>query len=165
MEVLINNVPERANSLEAGSNKGTLIVTQPKHLENILAAIAEVDRVSEKQGDASSGDWGGTGGGQGQQGDDGKSAAAIAREEAIARIPEPMVMQSALKQHIEQEVKTLRRQAQRLTKSSRPGAAFELSQMYAKIRRLNGMILELFDASIDVLKRLFIRVFIDKQSI
>ncbi len=139
-------------------------MTQPKHLENILAAIAEVDRVSEKQGDASSGDWSGAGG-QSQQGDNGKSAAAIAREEAIARIPEPMVMQTALQQHIEQEVKTLRRQAQRLTKSSRPGAAFELAQMYAKIRRLNGMILELFDTSIDVLKRLFIRVFIDKQSI
>lgn len=162
---MINTAPERAGSLEASSNKGTLIVTQPKHLENILAAIAEVDRVSEKQGDAASGDWSGTSGGQGQKGDDGKSAAATAREEAIARIPEPVIMQKALKEHIEQEVKVLRRQAQRLTKSTQPGAAFELAQMYAKIRRLNGMIRELFEASLEVLKRLFIRVFIDKQSI
>ncbi len=160
---MINQTPDQAPTLETPANTKAVIVTQPKQLENLLAVIAQVGRVSEKQGDAS-GDWSTSGGDQAQAGN-GQSTATTAREEAIAAIPEPTLMQQALTQHIQHEVTALRNQAKALTKASRPGAAFELTQIYAKIHRLNGMIVELLTASLETVKRLFIRVFIDRQSI
>ncbi len=160
---MINHAPERAVSTEANATKGTLIVTQPKHLENILAAIADVENApTESQGDARSGDWSGQQTSQAQgDGQDGPTP----RDEAIAALPEPVVMQQNLQRHIEQEVKTLRHEAARLTRATDAGAAFELTKLYAKIRRMNRLFSELVDASVDVVKRLFIRVFVDRQAI
>ena len=41
----------------------------------------------------------------------------------------------------------------------------EFNKFNKRIRRLNSLIAEILEASYEVLKRLFIRVFIDKQSV
>lgn len=74
-------------------------------------------------------------------------------------------MQKQLAEHIRVEVKKLRKQALQISRMSRPGAAYKLNELYARIRHLNAILAELFEASMDVLKRLFVRVFIDKQTI
>jgi hypothetical protein len=76
-----------------------------------------------------------------------------------------MVVQNKLAQHIQNEVRMLRREAGKVTRLSHPGAAYKLTLIYARIRRLNALLTELWDASYEVLKRLFIRVFIDRQPI
>ncbi len=159
MELLLNVAPDQAPAMEQVPNQA-LIVTQPRQLETLLGAIMAASTPSEKQGDAS-GDWSGS---QGQA--NGAADPTIsAREEALAALPDIPVMQVHLEAHITKEVTELRRQAAKLTASDRPGAAYELAQLYAKIRRLNSLVAQLFDASIEVVKRLFIRVFIDKQSL
>lgn len=159
MGVLINLAPDTAPTVEQAPSQA-LIVTQPRQLESLLGAIMAASKPSEKQGDAS-GDWSSS---QGQAGG-AADPAVSAREEALAAIPDVPVMQAQLEAHIQQEVATLRREAAMLTISDKPGAAYELAQLYAKIRRLNSLVSQLFDASIEVVKRLFIRVFIDKQSL
>ena len=52
-----------------------------------------------------------------------------------------------------------------IVRSKKPGSAYALSQLYAKIRHLNALLADLLEASYDVLKRLFVKVFIDKQAI
>ena len=75
-------------------------------------------------------------------------------------------MQRELGRYIRKEIKTLRKEVRRQAfRASKPGAAHQLNQLYSKIRRLNTLLSELMEASVDVLKRVFIRVFIDKQSI
>lgn len=108
----------------------------------------------------------GKGGGSGtttgqQQGTHGPSP----RDIAIANLPPLAIMQQKLTTHIRGEVRTLRREAHRVTRVGKPGAAYHLNQLYARIRRLNALLSELLEASLDVLKRLFIRVFIDKQAL
>jgi hypothetical protein len=156
---LINVASESAPTLEKGPANQALIVTQPRQLEQLLGAIMEAGKPSEKQGDAS-GDWSG---GQGPAGG-AADPAVSAREAALAAIPDTPVMQVRLEAHIRQEVDALRRRAEHLTISG-AGSAYELSQLYAKMRRLNSLVAQLFDMSVDVLKRLFIRVFIDEQSL
>lgn len=88
-----------------------------------------------------------------------------ARDQAIAAIPQPAVIQRELATHIRMEVKQLRKQALTVARMSKPGAAYKLNQLYARIHRLNGLLGDLFEASYEALKRMFIRVFIDKQPI
>lgn len=91
--------------------------------------------------------------------------AVSARQQAIANLPLPAVMQKQLEKHIRMEVKKLRQQANIVARTARPGAAFHLNQLYARIRSLNALLAELFESSVEALKRLFIRVFIDRQTI
>lgn len=149
------------------SNK--LIVSQPaklQELNNILQTFESLNtRVSERTGEDRSGDMGSgaQGSGSGQQ-DDGTQVSP--RDAAIARMPtETRVLQKELTSHIRKETKKLERLAERVSHSTAPGSAHKLNVIYSKIRRLNSLISELLEASIDVLKRLFIRVFIDKQPI
>ncbi len=74
-------------------------------------------------------------------------------------------MQQQIEQHIRQEVRQLQKEVKRVSRVSRPGMAYKLNQLYAKIRRLNGLLSELLEASYEVLRRFFIRVVIDRQSI
>lgn len=87
------------------------------------------------------------------------------REETLASLPAPAVMQKEIAKHIKMEVKKLRREARRVSRVSQAGGAHNLSQLYARIHRLNALLHELFEASIDVLKRLYVRIFVDRQAI
>jgi hypothetical protein len=138
------------------------VVTQPRHLEAILAAVASAERVSESTGARVGEQW--TGGGQAQAGTGGTQDPSP-RDHALANLPTPMVMQERLRAHIDVEVRQLRREALRLTRVRQPGTAWRLNEIYTKLRRLNGLVSELLSASTEVLQRLFIRVFVDRQSI
>ncbi|MDD4319420.1 MAG: hypothetical protein PHW10_03805 [Candidatus Peribacteraceae bacterium] len=161
--------PEQGPTKNASVETTKLVVSQPKTLRAITEMVdalqAAPERVSELLGEDRSGDLGGASAGTGLAAGQG-SAGQSARDIAIATMPsDTATLQRQLAKHIEQEVNHLRRIARKNGRGSRPGEAFRLNQIYARIRRLNALLKELFEASIDVLKRLFIRVFIDKQSI
>ena len=154
---------KRAEHRESSENKN-LVVTQPDKFQGLLETISLMDKVSERLGEDRSGDFatsGGTGGataqGQGQQ---------STRAQAIANLPETPQMRRELGTYIQKEIKALRKEVRRKAfRASRPGSAHQLNELYAKIRHLNNLLSELMEASVDVLKRIFIRVFIDKQSV
>lgn len=141
------------------------VVVQPSRVE-FAGLLDGISKMSEHTGEDHSGDWSGAGGAVATTGGAQATQTGMsARDLAIANLPAPIVMQKELEKHILEEVKKLRRQAKTIARIGRPGAAYRLNQLYARIHRLNAMLSSLFDASVDVLKRLFIRVFIDKQTI
>lgn len=164
------------NALSGSADKGVssmssletakLIVHRPAkitELTNLLETFENLNaRVSETTGEDRSGDLGSAGtGAAGQQGAQGISP----RDLLIQNIPEPAIIRAKLTQHIHQEARKLERLARAAARSNRPGSAYTLNELYGKIRRLNALIAELVEASLDALKRLFIRVFIDNQPI
>lgn len=160
------NAIEKAEPIGSTEKRIGLLVVQPKKLGDILDSINAMSDspASEKLAEDRSGDLKGGA-------SSGKSARAkrllSIREEAIARIPsEPALVRNELQRHIREEVKGLqkeiRKAARRITK---PGMAYRINELYARIRRLNALMNQLFEASYDVLKRFFIRVFIDRQPI
>lgn len=141
-----------------------LVVTQPDKFQGLLETISLMDKVSERLGEDHSGDMGGGGSAQGSnQGDDGTTSARAA---AIATIPDAPEMRKSLGAYIQKEIKILRKEARKETfRSSKPGSAHHINDLYSKIRRLNTLFVELMETSVDALKRLFIKVFVDKQSL
>lgn len=160
--MMVNVAAERGPVSAPSIESKALIVSQPKRLEGLLMEINTLggEAIRETSAGGPSSTWTG-GAGDGAQGTTGVSP----RDQAIARIPADRVMRSALERHIEVEIRTLRSQAQRLTRLARPGAAFRLNALYARIRRLSGLLREFLNASADTIRRVFIRVFIDKQPI
>ncbi|MBI1813168.1 hypothetical protein HY285_04800 [Candidatus Peregrinibacteria bacterium] len=157
---------ERGLSQISSVETSRLIVSQPAkltELNDLLLSLENLDRrVSERTAEDRSADLGGAGAGTtGQQGTSGASA----RDQAIANIPAEAVIKKKLEQHITGEIKSLRALARRASRTSRPGGAHSLNQIYARIRRLNALLAEILEASLDLLRRLFIRVFIDHQPI
>ena len=164
------------NALSSSADKGPsavrsvesskLIVQQPSRMVELgllldtLDKVAATGKVSERTGEDRSGDMGGAGTGSGK-GDDGASQ----RDMIIARMPPMEIVRQKLEVHIHGEVRKLRRLARRQARSGKPGDAHALNDLYARIRRLNSLLHELVEASVDLLKRLFIRVFVDNQSV
>ncbi len=147
------------------SEIGSSVVVQPSHVQ-FEALLDGINKMSEDTSESPSGDWSGSGGSTGKaMTTSGGQATASTRDDAIANLPAPVVMQKELEKHIMQEVRKLRQQAKSVSRMSRPGAAYRLNQLYARIHHLNAILANLFEASVDVVKRLFIRVFIDKQTI
>ena len=143
-----------------------LIVSQPKKLGSLLETLTLLDKVSETVGEDRSGDMGGAGTGTGQQGDDDGQSTISLREQAIANLPDATVMQRRLKVHIEKDVKRLQKQIKRAARrAADPGTAYKINQLYARIRRLNALLAELLGASQEVLKRLYVKIFVDKQTV
>lgn len=130
-----------------------------------METISLIDKVSERMGEDRSGDLGAGGVARTGSGTGDDTSTASARQQAINNLPEPKIMQKSLEKHIHKEVHQLNKQVKKLTKAAKPGNAYKINQMYARIRRLNGILSELMEASYDVLKRLYIRIFIDKQKI
>lgn len=160
-----NNTEKQASHQESAEHRN-LVVAQPDKFEGLLETISLMDKVSERMGEDRSGDLGaggaGTGGTATGQGDDGQSA----RAQAIANLPDSPQMRKELGEYIQKEIKKLRKDVRKQAfRASKPGSAHKLNEMYSKIRRLNSLFAELMEASVDVLKRIFIKVFIDKQSI
>lgn len=157
---MVQNSAERSGHTPEASNKPVITVAQPEKLGNLLETIDLLNTVSERIGEDRSGDMGG-GGAMQTSGSTGTSA----RDHAIANLPTAQVMQRELQQHVEKEVKTLRREVRKLARrAGKPGNAYQLNKLYARIRRLNGILKELLESSIDTVKRLYIRIFVDKQS-
>ncbi len=158
-------LPEQGPS-PATIERGKLVVSQPEKLKELtllLESFENLDaRVSERTGEDRSGDLGS--GGAMTKG----SAAAnepSARDKAIAKIPEPIAMKKKLQAHIRKEVQNLEKLAISAANTSRPGSAFRLNELYARIRRLNSLLADILESTVEVIRRLFIRVFIDHQQI
>lgn len=165
-----NSLPSSRDLISTAKSVETarLIVRQPERLQeltNLLETFENFNsRVSERTGEDSSGDLGGVGAGSAtgsQQGTYGSSA----RDLAVQNIPSAEVMHNKLERHIRQETRRLEKLARTVARLSAPGSAHKLNELYAKIRRLHALIHDILDASIEVLKKLFIRVFIDQQPI
>lgn len=143
-------------------------VAQPQklpHLSNMAELLGEIEKIAENTGEDRSGDWSGTspairgaGAGTGVQG-------VSPRDQAIADLPPGPVLRKQLERHIVTEIKTLRRDIRRIAKVRSGGSAFRLNELYTRLRRLNALLHDLFQASYEVLRRLFVKVFIDKQPI
>lgn len=156
--------PEKGSSLSEAAYKPQLVVTQPDRYQTLLDTISLIDKVTETMGEDRSGDLGG--GGQMTTSAASGSTAVSARAQALANLPDVPAMRKQLKKYIESEVKKLRKEVRRsVYRAARPGSAHAMNQMFAKIRRLNALLAELMEASYEVLKRVFVRVFIDKQSV
>lgn len=138
---------------------------QPGKAEALQNILAEVNDIVRESSPAAPGEqWSGSGGAVATTG--GQAAQGMSwRDQAIANIPAPQVMQKQLAEHIQGEIKDLRTQASKITDLRKPGAAHRFNELQSKIHRLNNLLAGIFEASIEVLKRIFIRVFIDKQAI
>lgn len=158
--------PETGRVLSSGAEStAALIVTQPPKVEMLLDALAAIDKISERIGEDRSGDMGGGGGKTAGKGDDATAATSV-RNQKIANLPTQEAMRMELQKEIEKEVVELHREVKRARKRlTRPGAAYKLNALYARMRRLNSLIAELIDAAYDVVKRLFIKVVIDRQKV
>jgi hypothetical protein len=154
---------ERSGQRAETAPHAVVPISQPQKLESLLYTINQLNEASEPIGDARSGDWSGSGGAMTAAGG---QTQISARDQAIANLPETPVMQQQLQKHIELEIKGLRREVRRSAhRAGRPGNAFRLTRLYARIRRMNMLLLNLFEASVDVVRRLYIRTFIDKQNV
>ncbi len=89
--------------------------------------------------------------------------AVSARDEAIAKIPEPAIMQQKLVKQLELEISRFDRQAKKLSRSKARGSAFLLADLYKKIRSLTSLVSSILEASTDIIKRFYISAFIDHQ--
>lgn len=148
-------------ALSPSVEHAVLVVQQPRRLE---AMLVEIGDISEEAPTHVSEEGTSSGGAKGSQ----KSTVAShisPREHAIANLPPPPTMQKELQKHIQGEVKKLRREANRIVRLSRPGAAFRLNLIYTRIRSLRKLLSELWEASYETFRRLFIRIFIDKQPV
>jgi hypothetical protein len=143
-------------------------VVQPKplpHLSNMADLLGEIGKIAESTGEDRSGDWSGSGAGAVARGTSGGQAGTSPRDQAIANVPSTPVMLKELEKHIVTEIKTLRKDIKSITRLRSPGAAFQLNELYTKMRHLHSLLREILEASYEVVKRLFVKVFIDKQPI
>ncbi len=159
------NTPERSPAPSPKLEKAGAVV-QPVKTETMSAILMDVnDAIKEANPSGPGEQWSGSSQGTTSTGIQPASQGTSWRDQAIANLPVPVVMQQKLHTHIEEEIKELRKQASKITDLRKPGAANHFNQLHAKIHRLNSLLAGLFEASIDVIKRIFIRVFIDKQPI
>ena len=158
--------PEKNRGASESVNRPQLVVAQPDRYQSLLDTIALIDKVTETMGEDRSGDMGGSGSGGAMTTSQNGTAAVSARAQALANLPETPEMRKQLKSYIHNEVRKLRQEARHsILRAAKPGAAHRINALYAKIRKLNSLLSELMEASYEVLKRVFVRVFIDKQSV
>ncbi|OIO54695.1 hypothetical protein AUJ46_02635 [Candidatus Peregrinibacteria bacterium CG1_02_54_53] len=162
--MVAGNTPDRHTEIAPTAPKPVLTVTQPATVTSLLDVLNLMDQMTERIGEDKSGDGTSTGG-RLQTGASGAVRAASPRDQAIANLPSEQVMQKKLQEKIRTEVRLLRKQIRSIPSSGKPGAAFKLNKMYARIRLLNRLLATLLESSFDVVKRLFVRIFIDEQPI
>jgi hypothetical protein len=161
-----NNVSERGPNSAASSAEGKqLRVFQPPQVTNILDTLGAIENLAQRVSEQSREDTSSDLGGSGSSGSSTRSSGVSPRDQAIAAMPSLPVVKSRLEAHIRREIKDLHAQAKMSVRPGKAGSAYKVNEIYAKIRRLNSLLRDLFEASVEVIRRLFIRVFIDKQSI
>lgn len=154
--------PEAAHESVSQPTKVVALQTQ---VEGLGEFVDQINKISEKSSSSAGEQWSGGTGTQAAVATAGQAKAMSARDMAIANLPSPQAMQKELEKHIKEEVKNLRKQAKNVTRIGQPGGAHRLTLLYRQIRHLNSLLSAIWDTSMDVVKRLFIRVFVDKQSI
>jgi len=157
------NTPNTHIDIVPTAPKPVLTVMQPATVSSLLDTLNLIDQMSERVSEDKSGDTGGSGGTKQGSGASGATKVLSPRDQAIASLPDQPVMQQKLQQKIHIEVRQLRKQIRSIPGGSKPGSAYKLNKLYARIRMLNRLLASLLDASVDMIRRLFIRVFIDEQ--
>lgn len=169
---MMNATPNAPQKKEAGTNKNSQQerVLQPQKLADIAQspALAEFSELITLMGTISERvvqhheQFAGT---QQAQDDTGQGAGPTTREQLLAHLPQTHVMQKKLESHIAKEIRQLKKQARAVAASRKAGWAYELTLLLARIRRLTGIARSLLSASLEALKKFYILVFIDKQSL
>jgi len=154
--------PEAAHESVAQPGKVVALQTQ---VEGLGEFMDQFNKINENASSSAGEQWSGSGTQTGVATTGGQQKTMSARDMAIANLPTPQAMQKELEKHIKEEVKNLRKQAKNVTRIGQPGGAHRLTMLYRQIRHLNSLLSAIWDTSVDVVKRLFIRVFVDKQSI
>lgn len=159
--------PEKERQSESVSEKRMkFTVQQPtkvKDLMQLLGALDSVARIAEAVSEDRSGDLG-SGSGEGAVA--GASSGQVSmRDQAIKKLPSTTVMRTRLTSHLQSEVRQLERRARKLARSTKKGSAYLLNELYARIRKIQALIIELTDAATEVVRRLYIRLFIDHQQL
>jgi len=156
---------EKEKSLSVSSETVKLTVKQPEKIRSLLAVLADLERISEVVMEDSSRDLGaGTSAGA-SSGQAAGSASASQRGRAIQSLPTVPVMRNRLTKSLQREGRQLERRARRLARSTKKGSAYALNELYARIRKIQALIAELVDAAAEVVRRLYIRLFIDHQQL
>lgn len=160
--------PERQQTLNSSAETtSNAVVSQPTKIDlggQLGSFLENINRMSETA-PTGPGEQGTSGAGGGAQ-TTGKTTPVVSmRDQAIANLPTAVVMQKQLEAHIKTEIKKLRKQAKTIARINQPGGAYRLNMLYLRIHHLNALLAEMFSSSVEVLKRLFIKVFIDKQAV
>lgn len=161
--------PDRQNSPSSSPEAApSAVVSQPLKIDlggQLGGFLEDINKISEAAS-SGAGEQGTAGsGGAMVQTSGGTATGMSARDQAIANLPAAKIMQKQLEAHIRAEVKNLRKQAKAIARISKPGGAYRLNLLYLRIHHLNALLHELLSSSVEVLKRLFIKVFIDKQTV
>ena len=155
---------ETAESKGETSALAPLVVRQPPKLESLLMMLSDLEKISEVVREEGSQDLG-TGAGSFAAGRGAQGGSVSFRDLAIKALPSTEVMRQRLTHHLQKEVRELERRAGKLARSAKKGSAYLLNELYAKIRRIQSLIAELIEATAEVVKRLYIRLFIDHQQL
>lgn len=135
------------------------VVFQPQKLKEIVEVVDLMGTVASRIREDASGDLPGAGGAKATQ----KSSGTTARDEAIAKAPPVAVMQQKLVAHLKVERAEIERQAKAMAHSNTPGAAWTITELYKKMRRLSSLISQILEASAEMIKRFYVSAFIDQQ--
>jgi len=146
-------------------NATQLVVHQPPKLQSLLTLLSDLERISEVLREESARDLGSSGGTGSSIKGSAAGAGVSLRDQAIRSLPSTEAMRHKLTKHLQHEVRELEKRASRLARSGKKGSAFLLNELYAKIRRIQSLIAELVEAAADVVRRLYIRLFIDHQQL
>lgn len=154
------SVETGTSSAPKSVNSAPSVVFQPQKLKEVVEIIDLMGNVALRVREDSSSDMGGagTGGGKTQQ-----KSGTSARDEAIAKAPPVEIMQKKLIVHLRQEIASIERQARRAAHSNDRGAAWLLTELYRKVRRMTSLMTEIIHASAEMIRRFYISVFIDQQ--
>jgi|GEM_PF-412182 len=155
IESRINAAPERASSLPN-------VVYQPPKLTQIVEIIDLMGTVATRVREDNAGDWTGASGSQ-SGASSGTGDDTSTRDQAIAKAPSIPVMQKQLIKHLEQEMKTIKKQVRLVSSSKARGSAYLLNELYKKLRRMSELVSQILGASAEVIKRFYVSVFIDHQ--
>ncbi len=160
------NAPARKESSSEASPEAAprapSIVFQPQKLTEVMEVINVMGSISEKISDQHDVKSDGT---AAAASGSGSSATRTRRDQAIAQLPSPEIMQKKLLAHIDAEVASLTKEAREISRRRGTGWAYDLTRLYARIRRLSALAHEILRASVDVVKRFYILVFIDGQAL
>jgi hypothetical protein len=153
-----NRSPERSMEVSSSSEHGN-VVFQPTKLNEVMEMINFMGNISEKVTEHHALFTGSSGASTGDQ----KSQGSSQRDQILQKLPPTAQMQKKLVKHIDAEIASLEKKAKRITRMKRRGWAFELTLVIAHIHRLAAIAREIMRASLEVVRRFYILVFIDHQ--
>lgn len=160
-----NTARTNESTLSAEQAEAPSVVFQPQKLKEVIDLIDLMGKISERGREDNSQDMGGgSSTGSTSSGSTTSTTSSYStREQLLANLPAPVIMQRKLIEHIEEEMKKIEIQASKLKHSKTPGTAHTLTELFKRIRRLSSIIDEIIHATSEVMKRFFIAVFIDKR--